>query len=210
VTDDLPLAEHRPFSSPVSPAGSLAVRRVWAPGRPIRPQRLQNWCWAAVTEFVHRVFGRDRTQCAIVHGARPDLQGCDEPCQDGAMPSPGHPCNAGQMQLSDVLREEALLSDRSPILTRNAKREELWATIREEISAGRPICFEIRHPLLSGHFAVISGVIGEGEFVEVMDPAGGEVRIMLLSTLLGDYPCWRTADTLIFTENRDADRQSAT
>ncbi|MCX6599885.1 MAG: C39 family peptidase [Acidobacteria bacterium] len=134
-------------------------------------QKNSEWCWAAVTVSVDRLFrpAAERTQCQIV--GRSLRKAC---------------CGAGEdsCNISGFLHEELqkldLLSG-EPIV-----KPISFAAVRREVNAGRPVCVLIKwrdkHGNVTnrGHFITIRGysVTPSGrQFLTIADPLTGETSV---------------------------------
>ena len=130
-------------------------------------QEQTDWCWAAVSDAVARFYNPacGTTQCNIAGAtlARSD-------CCTGSAPSP---CNI-PWKLDRSLGTVHHLNAMSTTPT-------AYATVRDEIDAGNPVCARIAWPIRGGHFIALSGYFdatapGGPDLVDVADPLYGPSR----------------------------------
>ena len=115
----------------------------------LEPQKLDQWCWAAVSLSVQRYFsgGNGSSQCEIAH----DVLHMDC-CRDSG------PCNRPAF-LEDAL--DAVRVRHDPFAGSLS-----FAQIKQQIDDGLPICVRIGWFGGGGHFVIIRGY---------RDPAGAEI-----------------------------------
>ncbi|HYP48093.1 MAG TPA: papain-like cysteine protease family protein [Thermoleophilaceae bacterium] len=160
---------------------SLAIERWWLEipewrrlDFTMQMQAQTQWCWAATSVSVRLFYtpGANWTQCDMVNAEL----GQTTCCTNGS---------SNQCNQPNVL--DAPL-DRADVLNRMVNSTTDYATIRDEINAGRPLAWRIGWSGGGGHFAVIEGyrVIG-GEWVAVDDPWYGASDVALTTLTGGTY-----------------------
>ena len=151
------------------PADAIAFR--------VQPQRMSQWCWAAVTASVvaykdpaHQV---QWTQCGIA-SAELNSQCC-------AQPTPGG-CDQ-QNSLDGPLARVGRL--REPIITGYLSPNAIAA----EIGADLPVPLRVQWQAGGGHFLAIYGLRGlpNGVQLALSDPIFGETLIMGNALVQGGY-----------------------
>jgi hypothetical protein len=141
----------------------------------VERQKMSEWCWAAVSVSVDRLFrpSSTHTQCEIA-GATLKAQ-----CCAGNLPAPSAQCNAPH-ELHPVLGTLHLLAA-EPIV-----KPVAFADVQKQIDAGHPICVLIKwldkdgKPGDRGHFIAISGyrvTPSQKQFVSIADPFFGDSEI---------------------------------
>jgi hypothetical protein len=144
---------------------------------PLRVERQQKseWCWAAVSVSVNRLFRPEstHTQCEIVGST---LQ--HQCCGGADDPECNHPHT-----LHPVLGRLHLLVGEPHL------KPLTFSKIKTEIDAGRPICVLIKwldgkgQVTTRGHFITITGyriTPGQKQFVSISDPFFGESEVSYL------------------------------
>jgi hypothetical protein len=134
----------------------------------MEPQLHSEWCWAACSTSVSRLFDPATrwTQCKVAD-AELDRRTC---CQDGATSL----CNK-PWYLNRALR-------RTGNLDRYESGTVPIAAIRSQIDAGRPVGARIGWAGGGGHFVMISGCLDDATgILEVRDPIYGTSEISIAS-----------------------------
>jgi hypothetical protein len=134
-------------------------------------QAQSEWCWAATSVSVSAYYdpGSGWTQCTMVN-AEMGLATC---CEDGSSEA----CNTPNV-LDRPLQ-------RADVLDHKQVGSVGYDVVKQEIDAGRPICWRIGWNGGGGHFAVIEGYQDVGdEWLAVDDPWWGSSDVAP-STLIG-------------------------
>ncbi len=153
----------------------------------VQKQEATEWCWAAVSVSVNRMFRPDstHTQCELAGGV------LRRQCCSGGKLAHSDPCNAPH-ELHPVLGRLHLLADQ-PIV-----KPLTFARLQKEIDGGRPVCVLIKwldqdgQPGNRGHFIAISGyrvTPSKKQFVAIGDPFYGpsEIEYASFSSKQGGY-----------------------
>jgi len=130
-------------------------------------QKQSNWCWAAVSMSVSRLFDQKSVwqQCSVADRALSRSDCCDAAAND--------PCNI-PWHLDRALNVTGNF-------VRMTDNSETFQTASGEIDNGRPLCCRIGWRLGSAHFVAIYGwLLGTSgtEYFFVSDPIYGLTRIV--------------------------------